>query len=377
MESDIYERLAKFLDDLPAGFPPSPSGVELRLLRLLFTPQEASLAVHLALIAEEPRVIARRAGLPRSETERLLGEMERKRIVYAFHETGQPTRYMAEQFVIGFWEGQVDRLTPELVALFEEYLPTLARSGNWEKGPQLRTIPVGKSIAVKNVILSYEDIDEILAGHRTFAVANCICRQEMRLAGHACGKPLETCLAFDGAADFFVRESRGRSITRDEALAIVRQAEAAGLVLQPGNERTANAMCMCCGCCCGVLRSLKMNPSPARIAASPFYATVDREACGGCGACLGRCQMEAIALPEGVAEIDRERCIGCGLCVTTCPNEALSLVRKPEDQQPPVPRNAVERTIRLAQARGKLNPLKMAGLASRSAVDRLRSAIEK
>ena len=377
MAGDVYQQLAKFLDDLPAGFPPSPNGVELRLLRRLFTPEEAGLALHLALIAEEARVIAVRAGLSLSETERILGEMERKRIVLAFHEAGKPTHYMAEQFVIGFWEGQVNRLDPELIELFEEYLPTYAHSGIWEKGPQLRTIPVHQSIPVNNVILAYEQIDAILAAHHTFAVANCICRQEMRLTGHDCGKPLETCLAFDGGADYFVQDGRGRYISREEALALIRRGEEAGLVLQPGNTRDSGNLCMCCGCCCGVLRSLKMNPSPARMVSSPFYAVVDREACAGCGDCLERCQMDAISLPDGAAEIDLERCIGCGLCVTTCPNDALSLTRKPAAQQRPVPKDTVQMAIRLAQSRGRLGLLQMAHIASRSAVDRLRAALKQ
>ncbi len=375
MEIDAYERLAKFLDDLPAGFPASQSGVELRILRKLFTPQEANLAIHLALIAEEARVIAIRAGLPLTEAELILAEMEKKRIIFAFHDDGKPTRYMAEQFVIGFWEGQVNRLDREMVELFEEYLPSYASSGIWEKVPQLRTIPVHESITVKNVILPYEHIDEILAAHHTFAVANCICRQEMRLIGHDCGKPLETCLAFDGGADYIVTAGRGRYITQEEALEIVRKGEDAGLVLQPGNDRNSGFMCMCCGCCCGVLRSLKMNTSPARMTSSPFYAVLDRDACGGCGTCLDRCQMDALSLPDGVAELNLERCIGCGLCVTTCPNDALSLARKPESQQRSVPKDVVQMAIRLAQARGRLGLLQMAHIATRSAIDRLRAAL--
>ena len=382
MPTDVYENLVKFLDDLPAGFPRSESGVELRILRHLFTPEEASLAVHLALIAEPAPVIAVRAGLPLAEVERILGEMERKRLVYAFQEPGKRPRYMAEQFVIGFWEGQVNRLDRELVEMFEEYLPTYARSGIWEKTPQLRTIPVRESIpvnenlAVKNPILPYEQIDEILAGHQTFAVANCVCRQEMRLIDHGCEKPLETCLAFDSSAAYFVQDGRGRYITREEALALVRQAEVAGLVLQPGNTRNPGNLCMCCGCCCGVLRSLKMNPHPASMVSSPFFAVVDREACAGCGTCLERCPMDAISLPDGTTEIDLERCIGCGLCTTTCPSDALSLSRKPESQQRAVPKDVVQMTIRLAQSRGKLGPLQLAQMVTRSAVDRFRAAIK-
>ena len=56
MERDVYKKLAQHLDNLPGGFPPTETGVELRILRRLFTPEEAELAVHLNLIAEEPCV---------------------------------------------------------------------------------------------------------------------------------------------------------------------------------------------------------------------------------------------------------------------------------------------------------------------------------
>lgn len=55
---DLYKRLAKHLDNLPGGFPETDSGVELRILKRLFTPEDAELALSLSLIAEEPRVIA-------------------------------------------------------------------------------------------------------------------------------------------------------------------------------------------------------------------------------------------------------------------------------------------------------------------------------
>jgi hypothetical protein len=38
MAIDVYEKLAMHLDDLPAGFPRTESGVEIRILRRLFTP---------------------------------------------------------------------------------------------------------------------------------------------------------------------------------------------------------------------------------------------------------------------------------------------------------------------------------------------------
>ena len=68
--SDIYKKLAKYLDDMPGGFPATESGVELRILRRLFTPEEAELALSLTLLPEEPAHVARRIHLPEEETAR-------------------------------------------------------------------------------------------------------------------------------------------------------------------------------------------------------------------------------------------------------------------------------------------------------------------
>src|SRR4030067_2641461 len=67
---DIYKQLAKHLDDLPGGFPSTESGVELRILRRLFTLEEAALALSLTLLPEEPAHAVRRIHLPEEETAR-------------------------------------------------------------------------------------------------------------------------------------------------------------------------------------------------------------------------------------------------------------------------------------------------------------------
>jgi len=66
MGKDIYQKLVHPLDDLLGGLPSTQSGIELRILRKLFSPQEAELALRLNLALEEPRVIARRAKLSAS-----------------------------------------------------------------------------------------------------------------------------------------------------------------------------------------------------------------------------------------------------------------------------------------------------------------------
>jgi len=296
MATDVYERLAKHLDNLPAGFPRTESGVEMRILRRLFTPADAELAVHLTLIPEEPRVIARRAKILVAETARRLEEMRKKGLIFSIPQDNKPPLYMVMQFAVGFWEAQVNKLDPELVQDAEEYLFAFMDQSFWRASPQLRTIPVGKSISPQTEVMLYERAEELVRVQKTFAVANCICRQEQHILGKGCDKPQESCLTFGVAAESVVRNGQGRAISMEEALAILQRAEKAGLVLQPANAKNALFICTCCGCCCGVLRTLKRYPKPASVVASPFLASLNTDTCKGCGACTASCRNSAIDL---------------------------------------------------------------------------------
>jgi electron transport complex protein RnfB len=369
MVEDVYRELARYLDNLPGGFPTTESGVELRILRRLFTPEAAWLTLHLTLIPEEPRVVARRAGLPVRDAAQRLEEMAGKGLIFRIQPPGKPARYQAVHFLVGIWEWQLNNLDPDFVRDMEAYLPSLIESA-WAV-PQLRTIPVGESLDTALEILPYEQAAHLVRAQKRLAVAPCICRRERTLLGEGCGRPEETCLVFWVAADYYVRNGLGRPIDQVEALSILEKAADAGLVLQPGNSQRPTNICACCGCCCAVLRNLKLQPQPAAQAASPFLAVLDTDACQGCGTCATRCQMEAVWLDNGCATLDLDRCIGCGLCVATCPTGALSLVRKPESAQPAVPKDITGSFIKLGQARGKMGLAELAGMQLRSKADRL------
>jgi ferredoxin len=372
MIPDLYERLARHLDELPAGFPRTKDGVEIRILRRLFTPEDAELALHLTMLPEPARVVALRAGLTTAEAERRLEDMAQRGLIFGSYHAGRPPRYMAYQFAVGVWEAQVKRLSPELVEDVEQYLTTYGPSV-WKSAPQLRTIPVGKAVEVPTEVMPYERAEELLRGQETVAVTECICRQALRLLGQSCDKPLETCVSLGLYAAYLVHIGRARPIDLSEALGILELADEAGLVLQPGNSQAALGFCACCGCCCAALRTLKLHDRPAQVAVTPFVAQVDTAVCLGCGTCAARCQMEAIAVDEDVATLDPERCIGCGLCVSTCPSGAVRLVRKPQAEQRPVPPDTVASLVAWSLARGKMDAVKMVGLGVRSTVDRLRA----
>lgn len=370
MDQDIYRRLAKHLDNLPAGYPATESGVEMRILRRLFTPEEAALAIHLTLLPEEARVVAHRAKLPVAEVAQRLAQMEQRGLVFSKHSrSGSKPKYQAAPFVVGIWEFQVGRLTPDLVRDFEEYLPHLVPT--WEKTPQMRTIPIGASINAQMEVLPYEQAEVIVSSQDLIVVAPCICRQERQLMDEGCGKPIETCLSFGSGAAFFQRNGLGRPIDQEEALAILRQANEAGLVLQPGNSKQSGFICCCCGDCCAALRSLKHHPKPSSVLSSSFFAKVDKELCNSCNVCETRCQMEALDFSDSVPVVNLDRCIGCGLCVPTCPSEAIMLERKPASERPNIPANTAMTHIQLGKARGKLNNSDLVMLAVRSKVDRL------
>ncbi len=367
--NDVYQKLAEYLNNLPGSFPPTEDGVELRILQRLFTPEQAALTLHLTMVPEPARIIARRAGLALTEAEQQLKAMGEKGIIFCLHREGKEPLYMATQYVVGIWEFQVNHLEPELVRDMEAYIPHLFEEG-W-KVPQLRTIPVHQSLDNSIKVMPYESAEAIVRDQDQVLVAPCICRQERHLVGEGCDRPIETCLVFGLGVDFYEHNGLGRRIDTHEALDILQIANEAGLVLQPGNSRNPGNICACCGCCCGVLRTINTYPRPVDLVASPFIALVDSESCVGCGLCVKRCQMGAITVEDRKAVINYDRCIGCGLCVSTCPTHAMSLERKPKSEQPYVPRGMIDRTLRQVRARGKGPTSALARMLLRTGVDRL------
>jgi len=374
MTDPIYQKLARHLDNLPGGFPPTESGVEIRILKRLFTPDEAELATHLTLIAEEARVIARRAKITRQQAAERLELMAKKGLILRSVSDGGQPMYMAAQFVIGIWEYHVNDLDPGLIRDMNEYIPTLFDFEVWKKAPQLRTIPVKRSLTPALEVMSYENAEELVRHQKKALVAPCICRRERKIMGEGCDKPVETCLVFGVGADYYQHNGLGRVIDIQEALDILKKADKAGLVLQPGNSQKIVNICCCCGCCCGILRNIKRHSRPADLVSTPFIAAADTETCNGCGVCVKRCQMDALSLRNEKVVLDVKRCIGCGLCVSTCPTKSLTLRRKPESEQVKIPKNVIETYINLGRERGKLTTADLIKMQLKSKIDRLLAA---
>ncbi len=347
--SDIYKKLAIHLDHLPGGFPETDTGVELRILRRLFSEQEAGIATSLTLIPETAESISNRLEMDSDSLRLILDEMASKGLIFKLEK--KETMYMAAQFVIGIWEFHVNDLDPELIRDFNAYVPYLAKLWAKQKTSQLRVIPVSKSISAQIEIMPYEAAEDLIQTQSKIVVAPCICRKEHRMAGKGCDYPLEVCLVFGSSAAYYENNGLGRPVNKDEALAILEKGIDAGLVLQPGNAQKAMNICMCCGCCCQVLKNLKAMPTPANIIQSNYFAVVDENACVDCGACAERCHMDAITTDDGT-QIDLERCIGCGVCIPACDTDALRLAAKPADERKDPPRTVYDTYFQIAKERG-------------------------
>ena len=59
---DVYTKLRERLDMFPQGFPKTESGVEMKILRNLFSEDEAELMLSLRPYPEPPSAVAERTG---------------------------------------------------------------------------------------------------------------------------------------------------------------------------------------------------------------------------------------------------------------------------------------------------------------------------
>ncbi len=369
---DPYIRLQRHLDNQPVGFPATASGAEIRILKHIFTPDQACIAACLSHRPEPLEAIHSRAChlVPSPQDLQIeLSAMAQKGGI-ELHQTNGQTLYCNAPLVVGMYELQVDRLTPKFIQDFKTY------SGDRRFGlaflgtrlPQMRTIPIQKSILPQTLVSPFDGIHDLIENAEgPFVILECICRKKNALQGGSCKKTqrTETCLALGAIAGSVLGMGVGREISRAEARAIMDENQKEGLVLQPANAKNPDFICSCCSCCCGMLGIQKSLPVPVNFWAANFQAVIDQTLCTGCGICQKKCQVDAIGslsdkkdqTPRPAA-VDKNRCIGCGLCVPACPVQAVTLFPNPRITQPPETRQELHEIL-LAGKKERLGKVKL------------------
>jgi ferredoxin len=353
MADDIFRNLQKQLDGYSLGFPATDSGIEINILKELFTEEDAAMFLRLTQKLETPEDVAFRIGQPPEKVAEQLSGMYERGLLFRLKK-GSVIKYGTIPFVHGLFEFQVANLDRHMADLVEKYIQEEFHNAI-SKGANafLRTVPVQRTIEVLHNVAAYEDASEILRKADKIVVTDCICRKQKHLVNQGCDKPLEVCFMFGSMGQYYVDRGLGREVGTDEAIRILTDAQESGLVTQPATAQNPAGMCNCCGDCCGVLSSLRRHPKPAEMIFSNYFAVVGQDECSGCETCLEKCQMGAIKINEDeLAEINLDRCIGCGLCASACPEEAIHLTLKSEDLHRIPPVNSAGQMALMAETRG-------------------------
>lgn len=343
-EIEIYRELQQHLHTLPVGFPATKSGVELRLLKRVFTPEEAKIAKYLTFSYDNLESIediferAKDLGYTKEELKNHLNRMVNKGAIQTKRK-GDEKFYSLAMFMIGTFEYQVNKLTKDYVEDMHKYMMEgfMMEAGSTQIG-QLRVVPVEQSVTPSLNIANYEDLSVLLdTVDGPFVSINCVCRQGMDLIGKSCKNTgrRDVCMGVGDFAQMYIDEGWGKEVSKDTALEILKKNQEEGMIIQPGNAQKPDFICSCCTCCCEGLQGIKMLPNPADFVTTNYFAEVDPEVCDACETCIDICQMDAITMTNGTSSVNKQRCIGCGNCVAKCPSEALSLQKKEQVMIPP------------------------------------------
>ncbi len=81
--TELFKKLARHLDKMPAGFPATESGVEIKILERLFTEEEAAIVLGLNMWPEPVPVIAERLEKDPDSLGARLMEMSKKGLIFS------------------------------------------------------------------------------------------------------------------------------------------------------------------------------------------------------------------------------------------------------------------------------------------------------
>jgi len=274
MTEAIYERLTEAINARANQIPVIPSAEFTAIAKVLFTPEQADIACSMPM---KPITVEELAAMkPGMDVSRLGDELEGMAamgLVQVIESNGRKEyellAFMPGIYELQFLKGQSDERTKRLFALLLTYLGALknlrSQTGSAVK-PEMeaistgvpdsgatRVIPVGKTVAVLPLIMTYDDMMAFIDTETYIAAGTCGCRSGNELLGNPCDKPKDNmCMVFGEHAKATASYGLVTTLSKDEARHIAKQAEEAGLVHQYSNNKGMGVeyVCSCCGCRC-------------------------------------------------------------------------------------------------------------------------------
>ena len=290
-------------------------------LSALLTDEMAEVALKMGL--RTPRTLEdmmKLTGMEREPLEKLLDEMSYCGVVeYNWENPQRKKQWVLPMFVPGSAEfsnmnAKILEQHPEMGRFFERMsrLPLEAVSAMVPPGGAgigMHVIPVEKAIEAENESISIEHISHWLDKYDgKYAASPCSCRRSRMTFDEGCADdPEGWCVAVGDMADYVVETDKGgRYITREEALAIFKQAEDNGFVHQITNIDGENKIFAICNCnvnVCYALRTSQLFNTP-NLSRSAYVARVEKADCVACGKCVEACPAGAVKLGQKLCKKD-------------------------------------------------------------------------
>ncbi len=372
-----YRLLQQRLDRNVTGAPDSPHFMA--ILKILFSPEDAAIARQIPTRFISVERLAKKLGMDPAALDDRITAMALRGLVIDLDRGGR--RYVSlAPVVIGFFEYTFmradDRLPlKELARLFDAYMHGDDR---FARSVFAAETQIGRSL-VREESLPEGDHTEILDWKRATwliesataaSVSICACRHKASHLGKACDRPQENCIALNLGAEILVKNGFARPVSTAEAMKILERAKQQGLAQTGDNvQKGAAYICNCCGCCCEMMKAVRVMGLRNAIVTSNWTVEIDEGKCKGCGRCAKLCPVELIDMVpvetgDGKKPVMRARhreefCLGCGVCCTGCKTGAIRM--KPRPRRVFTPETTFDKVIAMAIERGRLAHLVFEG----------------
>ena len=122
MSEESYKKLREYINENSRGFPETPSGVGVKILKRLFSEEDAKIVLRLKPSQEQETAdqIAKRTGLDKNTVEKELESLSKKGLLFRIRR-GNTTIYNLAPFMIGLYEYSVQNIDEDLAKLYREY----------------------------------------------------------------------------------------------------------------------------------------------------------------------------------------------------------------------------------------------------------------
>ena len=359
----VYVRLRNRLNRIGKGIGSVPAANSFEVFMNLWSPEDAEnylkMPMHQLFTCAN---FAAAAGISDEEAEKILWDQSKRNLIYRVNRAGQ-YQYALMPWVNGIWEfteldyvfnqnPDGDPLNPGAeatakVAQFNSWGISGSEPGFSDYDTTLalfRAYPIGKEVVAEGELKPYEDWRAVIKRHKTITVSPCQCRTMFKAIGVPTPEdhPLDTCLSLGDVAEYFIENNIGRQIDQEEAVAIIENAIAHGMVVEALCAKNPDIICCCHADSCGNLmgfRGIDGNAACAKYY-SAYSLEYDKDKCLKCGLCVSKCAMHSIKQTEDGYVVTDNACVRCGQCIPACPGKARILKQIPD--YPELPDNYLE-----------------------------------